>query len=103
MVNKMEKGRRSMRKARKIAESLGYLVFQIHHTRWQKDVFGLWDQIWVNKEGEVIWVQVKTNRVPSKKELTRYHLWCQEYKQKGLIVVIRDRKKPLFVTIWERN
>jgi len=87
-----------MRKARKIAESLGYQVFQIHHTRWQKDVFGLWDQIWV-KEGEVIWIQVKTNKKPSKKDLEKYESWCKKYKQKGMIVIIRDRKDPVFLNV----
>lgn len=80
-----------MLKVRKFAESKGYQVFQIHHTRWQKDVFGLWDQIWV-KKGEVIWVQVKTNQKPPKKEMEKFKSWCKEYRQKGLIVVVKDRK-----------
>ena len=91
MINRIAKGRRSMLKVRKFAESKGYQVFQIHHTRWQKDVFGLWDQIWV-KKGEVVWVQVKTNQKPPKKEMEKFKSWCKEYQQKGLIIVVKDRK-----------
>lgn len=91
MVKKVEKGRRSMRKARAFAESLGFIVFQIHHTRYQKDIFHLWDQIWIG-EGYAVWVQVKTNRYPSKKEIKKYLDWCEKYKQIGTIFLVRDRK-----------
>ena len=43
MINNHSKGLRTQRKAREYLEEQGYTVHVIQHTRFSKDIFGLFD------------------------------------------------------------
>jgi len=52
MVHKIRKGYRSLLKAKKLAESLGFKVGKVEFRtkyRKEKDLFGLFDQIWISE------------------------------------------------------
>jgi hypothetical protein len=77
LVNRRAKGLRTNAKAAKEGRRRGYRVHVFSHTRWQKDAFGVADQVWLSKGGDVVWVQVKTNKwgnVAPLLEFSRAHL-----------------------------
>lgn len=88
MVNTIKKGLRSQRKVRVFLESKGYLVYMIHHSRWSKDIFGLFDGFAV-KDGKVMFFQVKSNKMPSIEPFIdfykRFQIDCE-------IFIVKDRK-----------
>lgn len=90
MVNTHAKGLRVMRKAREYWEKKGGKVFQVTHGWSHKDVFGLFDQI-VLLKGRLIFVQVKTNVMPS---IQMFMVWKQKNKFPADIVLMTwfDRK-----------
>jgi len=103
MVDRVKKGLRSLQKAKKLAESLGFKVGKVEFRtkyRKEKDLFGLFDQIWVSEILKPIFVQVKTNKKPYKKMVEEYETFSKKYHSYVLIIVFFDRKEPqmLFIT-----
>ena len=103
MVDRIRKGLRSLQKAKKLAESLGFKVGKVEFRtkyRKEKDLFGLFDQIWISEIIKPLFVQVKTNKKPPKKVIDEYETFSKKYHVYVLIVVFFDRKEPqiLFIT-----
>jgi len=94
-TNKRRKGLTTMRKAREIAEKQGYLVEQTLHTRYKKDFFNLFDQIWL-KKGEVVFVQIKTNQSITKEMSKIFKNFTKKYSIPTMIINYKQDKK-----IWE--
>ena len=94
-MNRRAKGLTTMRKARRIGEALGYRIEQALHTRYKKDFFGLFDQIWL-KKGEIIFVQVKTNQSITKKITEKFRKWSRKYGIPTMIINYLQAKR-----IWE--
>lgn len=100
-INKIDKMRRIQRKGIKYLEGLGFLVHLNFHTRWQKDIFFMWDAVAIATKniickdfccpcGDVIWIQFKSGYVSNKKE---YQKWCSKLKQNGLLMQYLGRNK----------
>ncbi len=89
MINKIEKMRSAQRKVEKFLYENGYeLVWFIHHTRWSKDIFGLFDGFAI-KEGVVVFFQVKSNEKPNMKPFREFF---ETYKIPVKVFVVKDRK-----------
>jgi len=87
-MNKRSKGLRAQRLVRKYLEDRGYLVYIIPHTRFSKDIFGLFDGFFI-KDGVVGFFQVKSNTKPSMKPYRDFYL---KYKVPSKVFVVKDRK-----------
>lgn len=91
-LNARRKGLRNQRRAKELGENLGYIVHnQPIGGRYNKfkDIFNLWDQIWIRKrDNRIMWVQVKSNNFPS---IRKYQKWCWKHEQYGLIMTWVDR------------
>lgn len=88
MINKIRKMRRTQQKVRKYLEKKGYLVHIIHHSRFSKDLFGLFDGFYI-KDGSITFFQVKTNTKPN---LKPYQDFLKKYKVPIKVFVVKDRK-----------
>ena len=88
-MNKYSKMRRAHFKVRKYFEKQGGLVFIIQHTRFQHDIFNLWDGF-IILNGIVSFVQIKSNRFPTIKP---YKDFCEKYDVNGLLINVPDRKE----------
>ena len=81
-MDRRAKGLRIQRKAREYWEDKGYLVYMIHHTRWSKDMFGLFDffalkkntylGVEVETDELIIFGQVKANSFPPLKKYQEF-------------------------------
>jgi hypothetical protein len=91
-LNTIEKGNRRQRLARAYWEKKNYSVHMIHHTRWQKDIFGLFDGVAVPKSimKKPVFFQVKSNRMPSQKPFKEWNQ--QHWGVKVVVMVWFDRK-----------
>jgi len=94
-MNKRKKGLTTMRKVREIAEKQGYVVEQTQHTRYKKDFFGLFDQIWL-KKNEIVFVQIKTNQSITKELCKKFINFAEKYGVITMIINYKQDKK-----IWE--
>jgi len=94
-MNKRRKALTTMRKAREFAEKQGYLVEQTQHTRYKKDFFNLFDQIWL-KKGEVVFVQIKTNQSITKELSEKFINFSKKYGIATMIINYKQDKK-----LWE--
>ena len=64
-MSAVAKGRRNQLKARRLLESMGYLVETAKFSRWgSTDFFGIFDLIAID-ERDIKLIQVKTNSMPS--------------------------------------
>ncbi len=90
-MNTIDKMRRSQQKTREHLEKQGYKVWFIQHTRYQKDMWGLFDGIALKSNIAYPYlIQVKSNSFPTLKPF-------KEFKQKFpfvhlLLVNVKDRK-----------
>jgi len=84
-------------------KEVGWEIYTIHHSRWSKDIFGLFDGF-VIKDGILIFFQVKTNKKP---RLDKYTRWVSKYGIPVILATYIDRKgwrigilkpKPLYIT-----
>lgn len=88
-MNSIKKGLRAQRKVREyLYEHGAELVYIIHHTRFSKDIFGLFDGFYI-KEGMICFFQVKSNRKPTMKP---YREFTQKYRLPTQVFVVKDRK-----------
>ncbi len=89
-INTRSKGLRSQRRVKEwlLNEYKVELVYIISHSRWQKDLFNLWDGFFI-KDSEVVFIQIKTNHKPN---LDIYRKWYKKYRINYLIIVVYDRK-----------
>lgn len=91
MTNTISKGLRAQRKVKEylLKDKDIKLIYFIHHSRWSKDIFGLFDGFYI-KEGEVCFFQVKSNRKPL---LEPYKEFYEKYKIPCKVFVVKDRKE----------
>ena len=81
MVNTIVKMRKSQQAAAKWLKGQGWNAWTIHHTRWSKDIFSLFDGI-AYRGDEIALFQVKSNSWP---DMTSY----EEFSRKCKVVIIR--------------
>ena len=83
------KGLRSQRKVRDYLLAKGWdKVYVIHHSRWSKDIWGLFDGFAIKKD-VVMFFQVKTNKKPSMKPFREFY---DKYNIPVKVFVVKDRK-----------
>jgi hypothetical protein len=81
-MNKRAKGNKYERLAQKELEGTGWLVQRAQPSyRWNKqtDLFNLFDIIALKKDERIKFIQVKANRLPSKKDielLNKFRYYC---------------------------
>ena len=76
-MNNYSKMRRVQRIARKYLEDNGYIVHLTPHTRFQKDIFGLFDMVCVRPYGaNVLFVQVKSGYCRNK---LAFYNWSKKF------------------------
>lgn len=75
----------SHKRTREFLKFFGFIVESWPHTRHNFDMFGLFDQIAV-KKGEVIFVQVKTNKYPTLKEKESIDKFSKTHRIKCLFI-----------------
>lgn len=86
-MNAKAKGARSERKVKKKLEAAFWSVVKAGGS------LGLWDLVAVRRTGEVLLVQVKTNRMPSRQEMEKLQAFANEFVGvKCTVAVVRDRK-----------
>ena len=92
-MNKMiRKGQRTLNKAIAYYTSKGYRIAKVEKTGMyviQKDLFGLFDLVGVNRNGHVIFVQVTTNTPHIH---SHYHIFVKSYPVDVRQWVWYDRK-----------
>jgi len=88
MIRKMNKMRRSQRKVQKQLENAGFLVYFKPHTRWDKDIWNLFDGIAI-KDGITYYLQVSSNQFHKMKP---YEEFNAKYKVPILLFNVIDRK-----------
>lgn len=94
-MNTITKMRRANQKVRKYFESCGFLVHIIHHSRFSKDIFGLFDGFYIDPEGETVYFQIKSNKMPT---LKPYKDFKEKYNVKRIqLINVRDRQKHLTI------
>ena len=91
MVNNIRKMRRTQKKVRAHLEKKGCLVHIIHHSRFSKDLFGLFDGFYI-KDGIITFFQVKTNQKPN---LKPYQEFSEKHNVCTKVFVVKDRKGVL--------
>lgn len=69
------------------------------HTRYDKDIFGLWDGLCYDRNGNHVWVQIKTNAWPSTKKilafLDRKNVGALAINVRGRFILIRTYIKAV--------
>ena len=88
MVNTMDKMRRTQANLKKFLLKEYDMVYNIHHTRWSKDIFGLFDGFAVRPD-EILFVQYKSNAVPN---LNPYREFYFKYRLPWAVLVWVDGK-----------
>lgn len=109
MIKKYDKMRRIQSKAIKLLKEVGFITHLNPHTRFNKDMFGLYDVLCIASKniiddkrgilaphGDVVWVQIKTGYVNHK---DRYYMWCKKYKQRCLLMQYLENNKWNIVTV----
>jgi len=91
MVNNYSKMRRNQKRVRDYLEKKGWLVFLIQHSRFQKDIFNLFDGFAV-KKGVVMFIQIKSNKKPNIKPFRKFN---KKYNIPYKIYVVKDRIKEI--------
>lgn len=83
--------RRSQKRVRDHLEKNGWLVFIIQHSRFQKDIFNLFDGFAVKKD-VVMFIQIKSNNKPSMKPFKEFY---NKYNIPYKIYIVKDRVKEI--------
>ena len=99
-VNTRSKGRRMELRCAKMLEDVGYAVqLAPNPSKWslQNDLFGLWDMEALRGD-EVLWVQIKTNRKPTKTEMEPFEQW-RYYGRKQIWIFYDGKKKPVIIDV----
>lgn len=104
MVNNYAKMRRTQAKAKAYLESKGWKVWLIQHTRFQKDIWNLFDGISLHQnERTMAFLQIKSGRLPN---LKPYKLFLKRYPfVKIILLAWVDRKgwKEVILTLNQLN
>jgi len=88
-MNKITKMRRTNQKATRFYRKHGYMVFIKPHTRWNKDIFNLFDGIIIGN-GTAKLVQIKSNQFARTKEIEDF---AKKYNVPCEIIVFKDGEK----------
>lgn len=96
MINNISKMHRTNKKGLEWLKGHGYMVEVIAHTRFSKDLFGIADAIAI-KDGEVYFVQMKTNAFGSDK---KYDEFFHKYHVNILVMMFKDRVKEPYMRSW---
>ena len=110
MIKGKIKGMANERKARKILEGSGYYVIPSKGSHGLWDLVGLWDKSYTIEftgmecKRAILLIQVKTNRKPSKSELSFLGNAVPRLTERGLVTkelwIFRDRQnQPEIITI----
>jgi hypothetical protein len=51
------------------------------HTRWNKDIFGMWDAVGY-RDNDVVWIQFKSGYCS---DMKKYKKWCDRFYQVAVI------------------
>lgn len=87
-MNAKAKGARCERKVKKLMEDAGWSVTKSGGS------LGLWDLIGVKPHGDILVVQVKSNRRPGKKEMRLLQMFANNFPGvECAVAVVKDRKK----------
>ena len=92
MINRIAKGNRTQKRLREMLEDKGYLVYMIVHSRYQKDIWGLWDGCSL-KQDEFFFLQAKTNTTGLERKTQPHRKFCEKYNIQGKIFNWLGRKK----------
>lgn len=84
--NNYQKMRRSHAKTDTFLAFFGWRTETAVHTRFKKDFFNLFDKVSVNRHGDVLWVQVKTNGYPTRAEKENIQGFCERHKQRCVFI-----------------
>lgn len=87
-MNTHKKMLRNQRLAREWLESRGFKVWFIHHTRYQKDIWGLFDGIAIHKDG-VAMVQVKGHSLPPVRDFV---VFSRAFPSVSVLLMAQRRK-----------
>lgn len=75
-------------------ESLGCLVFIKEHSRYSKDIWGLFDGLVLSLHEGLIFIQIKTNRFGKVTDIGKF---CERYGVNADIIMFKDRdNEPYF-------
>jgi len=92
-INNYAKMRRTHAKAKAYLKERGWKVWLIHHTRFQKDIWGLFDGIAVRepkyiscpvRDSRMAFLQIKSGSLPS---TTKYRLFKKAYPFVDIILL----------------
>jgi hypothetical protein len=98
-LNCRRKMLRSQKKVKGFLENQGFMVYLIHHTRWSKDIFGVFDGFAI-KDGKVYFFQVKSNSWGNFDEFKEF---CEKNKLRGLFFNVEDFKGITFKVVNEKR
>lgn len=96
MVNTITKMRRVHQKARKYLEEMGYKVYICPHTMSIKDIWNLFDAVCINKHGEILFVQIKTNTYGKIKPLSDFVFEYLSYSKEVKVAILRYKDREGF-------
>ena len=88
-INTMSKMSRSNAKAKAFMESVGFFLWYLKpHTRWDKDIYHLFDGFCFAPNGTLTFVQIKSNKV---EHLMATATFTLDKKVNAVILVVKDR------------
>lgn len=90
MIDNYAKMRRVQAKAKEYLEGKGWKVWMIHHTRFQKDIFSLFDGLAIDKKLGVALIQIRSGSLPSMKP---YKLFKKAYPTITIILLAWVNRK----------
>lgn len=97
-MNTMQRMRKTNQIFRAELEKMGYYdMVMFPHTRYFKDVWGLWDgvckePVGVNTQYRVVWLQFKTGYASNEDKMAM-QLFCKSSLQKGMLCELVKRRK----------
>jgi hypothetical protein len=97
MINNITKMRRTNQKVREYYKTKGInKIFIKEHSRWNKDIFGVFDGFFIHPHYGVFFIQIKTNQFGPINKIERF---VTENKVNAEIIMFKDReKKPYLKT-----
>lgn len=97
-MNKIRKMQRTNQKVRVYLEKMGATKVWIkQHTRFEKDIWGLFDGFYIDPERKIVLMQIKTNKFGSVKRIEKFA------KLHGVpceIIMFKDRDKKAYVKLY---
>jgi hypothetical protein len=87
---------RTNAKAAKWLNERGYMIYIVPHSRFSKDIFGIADCLAI-KDGEVHFIQFKSNHAGNKKELEAF---ARKHNVNVMLIVFKDRIKEPYIESW---